>query len=69
MTLNNEEIDKNEIYKLSFSGLPDDQKVIRPLLWRLILGSLSMKPSEWQQTLDQNLDTYEGFKKELIVKP
>jgi hypothetical protein len=33
------------------------------------LGELTNKTSEWKPTLEQNFETYESFKKELIIKP
>jgi len=35
----------------------------------MILGALPTNPKEWQNELDKNFNTYEDFKKELIVKP
>ena len=33
------------------------------------MGELTNKTSEWKPTLEQNFETYENFKKELIIKP
>ena len=54
----------------SFNGIPTESfKGLRPLIWRLILGALPKNTKEWQNELDKNFNTYEDFKKELIVKP
>jgi hypothetical protein len=42
---------------------------LKPVVWLLILGALPMETSEWEKGLEDNYETYEGFKKELIVKP
>ena len=67
--INKDEINMQELQKQTFTGIPDTLKCLRPILWRVILGNFSPNPSEWQSSLDQNYETYEGFKKELIVKP
>ena len=68
--LNVDEIDTKKVQGLCFTGVPSKEvKGLRPLIWRLILGSLPAKTEEWQKKLDENYGTYEEFKKELIVKP
>lgn len=70
--INEDEVDLDLLKVYAFSGVPgqDEQfKGLRPLVWRLILGCLPQKTSEWSSTLDSNLENYEGFKRELIVKP
>ena len=55
-----------------FTGIPhhkEDLTGLRPIVWRIILGALPSKTKDWDQTLENNLQTYEDFKKELIVKP
>ena len=49
-----------------FTGIPHHKE---PIVWRIILGALPSKTKDWDQTLENNLQTYEDFKKELIVKP
>ena len=44
-------------------------KGLRPLVWRICLGSLPANTSQWTTQLEENYQTYEDFKKELIVKP
>jgi hypothetical protein len=39
------------------------------VVWRLILNELPAETGKWQEVIDNNFDTYENFKKELIVKP
>ena len=67
--LNSEEIDLPTLRKLTFTGIPDCIRGLRPVVWRLILGALPTKTSEWDSVQQKNLETYENFKKELIVKP
>lgn len=53
-----------------FTGIPNQEvKGLRPIVWRLVLGSLPANTSQWTTKLEENLQTYEDFKKELIVKP
>ena len=67
--INKDKIDREKLVQLAFSGIPSSFKGLRTIVWRLILGSLPDETAEWQKTLDQNLETYEQFKKELIVNP
>ena len=67
--LNQDEIQLPKLQQIAFSGIPDCIKGLRPIVWRLILDELPTQTSKWQETLDSNYDTYEQFKKELIVKP
>jgi TBC1 domain family member 13 len=39
------------------------------VVWRLILGELPLETADWHKTLEDNYQTYENFKKELIIKP
>lgn len=60
----------DNLRRLVFTGVPDDcLPGLRPLAWRVILGSLPLHTEAWQSTMDANLSTYEEFKRELIVKP
>ena len=60
----------NSIQKQCFPGVPSEEvKGLRPILWRLVLGSLPTKTAEWTKIMEDNFKTYEDFKKELIVKP
>jgi hypothetical protein len=42
---------------------------LKPVVWLLILGGLPSKTEQWDKSLGDNYETYENFKKELIVKP
>jgi len=55
--------------QIAFSGVPDIIPGLKPVVWLLILGGLPPKTSDWDKNLNDNFETYEGFKKELIVKP
>ena len=68
-TLNKDDIDIKRLQQIAFSGIPDTIKGLRAVVWRIILGELTNKTSEWKPTLEQNFETYESFKKELIIKP
>ena len=68
--LNQEEIDQKKLQTLFFTGVPNQEvKGLRPLVWRICLGSLPANTSQWTTQLEENYQTYEDFKKELIVKP
>jgi len=67
--INSEVIDIDKLKKLAFTGIPNRIRGLRPIVWRLIMGELPQETSKWQETIDANHETYEGFKRELIVKP
>lgn len=68
--MNQDEIDLKKLSALCFTGVPNTEvKGLRPLIWRLILGSLPEKTDQWKTKIEENYSTYEDFKKELIVKP
>mmetsp|Transcript_11005 Transcript_11005/g.16688 ORF Transcript_11005/g.16688 Transcript_11005/m.16688 type:complete len:336 (-) Transcript_11005:371-1378(-) len=67
--INRDSIDIEKVKQLAFSGLPEDFQGLRPLVWRIILGGLSDQIAKWDEVQAQNFETYEGFKRELIVKP
>ena len=46
-----------------------DIVALRPMVWRVICGSLPLDTSKWEETMEDNYRTYDGFKKELIVQP
>jgi TBC1 domain family member 13 len=48
---------------------PTDIAGLRSVVWRVIMTALPNQPEKWQEELDKNFQTYEDFKKELIVKP
>lgn len=60
---------KEKVGPLKNSASEFDIIGLRPLVWRLVLGALPNKPDQWIPALEQNYQTYEDFKKELIVKP
>jgi|TARA_B110001450_G_C17412863_1_gene396503 hypothetical protein len=58
-----------KLKQIAFSGVPGYIPGLKPVVWLLILGALSTKTSDWEKSMIDNHETYEGFKKELIVKP
>jgi hypothetical protein len=65
--INVDEIEKSKMDFLTFSGVPEAS--LRPIVWRILMDSLPLKPAEWEKQMDENLQTYENFKKDLIVNP
>jgi hypothetical protein len=60
--LNQRQVDITELQKLTFNGIPDEIKGIRPLVWRVLLNHLPRDTSMWDRHLDQSKDTYELWK-------
>ncbi len=51
------------------SGIPDEIQGLRPLVWRILLGYLPKTTKDWGNHLDQQLEIYDSWKHELIIKP
>lgn len=60
------EIPYNKLSKKIFDGIPDDILSLRPLLWKISLNYLSLKPDEWEEILKQNRTQYESNKKKYM---
>ena len=60
------EIPYNKLSKKMFDGIPDDILALRPLLWKISLNYLSLKPDEWEDNLKQNRALYESNKKKYM---
>ena len=67
--LNQDKIDKHKLNLLTFSGVPEAFNPLRTVVWRLLMDGLPYETSQWETTIAQNHETYENFKKELIVNP
>jgi len=67
--LNKETVDKRKLNLLTFSGVPESFNPLRTVVWRLLMDGLPLNTSEWEARIKENHETYENFKKELIVNP
>jgi len=45
--INQDQINKSKMDILTFSGVPEAS--LRPIVWRILMDSLSLNPSEWEQ--------------------
>ena len=52
--------------KKIFEGIPDDILSLRPLLWKISLNYLSLKPEEWENILNTNRNVYESYKQKYM---
>lgn len=55
--------------KLSFTGISDEIKALRPIIWRLLLGYLPTDTSTWEEYLQKQRESYFVWKQELIIQP
>jgi hypothetical protein len=64
------QIDIQRLRELSFNGISDEIKGLRPLIWRILLGYLPAEDSDtWEEILREKKKIYEMWKEELIIKP
>ena len=61
------EIKYNLLIKQIFDGIPDDILSLRPLIWKICLNYLSLKPNEWSSILKTNRSLYEKNKKKHMM--
>ena len=63
-------INIDTLRELSFNGISDEIKGLRPLVWRILLNYLPADNSDsWEDILRQKKAIYEIWKEELIIKP
>jgi hypothetical protein len=60
------EINYNLLLKKIFEEIPDDILSLRPLIWKICLNYLSLKPEEWSDILKTNRTLYEKDKKKYM---
>jgi hypothetical protein len=48
--------------RITFNGIPDEIKGLRPIIWRLLLGHLPMDTSLWENHLETSRETYDVWK-------
>jgi hypothetical protein len=54
--------------ELAFSGVPEECKGFRSLVWKILLGYLSDTPDNWLEELDLKRTSYDEFKQEFIIQ-
>jgi hypothetical protein len=52
--LNRDKIDMTALKVIAFRGIPDEVRSLRGVVWRLLLGYLPNKPSQWIDTIYEN---------------
>jgi hypothetical protein len=63
------EIHLRLVQSLAFSGVPDEARGLRPLVWKLLLNYLPPDSSLWVETLARQREVYEHFKREFLKNP
>ncbi|XP_041986626.1 TBC1 domain family member 13 [Aricia agestis] len=66
--LDNEIIDLEQLRKLAFNGIPEDNG-LRPLVWKILLNYIPPEKSSWESTLTKKRQLYNQFIDEIIVSP
>ena len=61
------EINYNLLTKEIFEGIPDDILSLRPLIWKICLNYLSLKPNEWSDILSKNRTLYDKNKRKYMI--
>ena len=60
------EIPYNVLKKQIFEGIPDDILSLRPLLWKISLNYLSLRPAEWKGNFIKNRELYQSYKEKYM---
>ncbi|KAH9415688.1 TBC1 domain family member 13 [Dermatophagoides pteronyssinus] len=62
-------LDISRLRKICFeSGCPDDDKHIRSIVWKILLGYLPINRNEWNNCLQQKRQLYQEFIRDLIIE-
>ena len=67
--LNKRKIEIAMLRSLSFRGIPSDIPVLRPIVWKVLLGYLPRETSKWKDVMDEQKKIYDSLRFELIVIP
>lgn len=62
-------IDLKKVKELSFRGVADEVKILRPIVWKLLLDVYPSDPLEWEGEQEKKYKTYQEFRENLIIKP
>jgi len=62
-------INMTMLRSLAFRGIPSEVPLLRPLVWRVLLGHLPKETARWEQAMREARTNYEDWKKDLIVEP
>ncbi|KAF7494392.1 TBC1 domain family member 13 [Sarcoptes scabiei] len=58
-----------ELRKICFSnGCPDDDKHIRSIVWKILLGYLPINRDEWSKCLQRQRELYKEFVQDLLIE-
>ena len=57
------EKNKDKLYEICESGLPDDLPILRAYIWKINLGYLPLDIKEWDSTLTKKREEYKVYKK------
>jgi hypothetical protein len=49
--LNRRKVEIAMLRSLSFRGIPNDIKGLRPLVWKILIGYLPRETSKWEETM------------------
>ena len=52
--------------KYMFEGLPDDILSLRPLIWKIALGYLSLNTDNWENDINKNRNLYNNYKQKYM---
>ncbi|KAI3431527.1 hypothetical protein D9Q98_004577 [Chlorella vulgaris] len=67
--LASEVVDMQRLRALAFDGIPDNERGLRPVVWRLLLGLLPPERAQWERVLRRRRAEYAQFCEELILDP
>ena len=60
--LNRKKVDISMLRSLSFRGIPNEIKGLRPLVWKVLLGYLPRETSKWEEVMEENKKDYASLR-------
>ena len=54
---------------LAFRGIPSEVKLLRPIVWKVLIGELPTETHKWEQHMKAQKKLYDEWENLLITKP
>jgi TBC1 domain family member 13 len=67
--LNKRKIQITMLRSLSFRGIPEQPKILRMIVWKVLIGYLPTETHKWETHIKAQKAIYDQWENELIIKP
>lgn len=67
--LNKRKVPISMLRSLSFRGIPSEVKLLRTIVWKVLIGYLPTETHKWEPHMKAQYKLFKEFEQELIVRP